>query len=161
MDSSKHHDPYFADSDVEWKEDMRFRDERWTRAGASPEEVAVLGAEWEQMTDNEQALEGTNIDSVSDSSLSEELDRRREGDLKLAEGSVQTVMDNVGDDAIKAQAALTAEQAKPKPRASLISKLEAIISTRTDTVASGLGTAMTPPGSPSTTATTPGAPGTV
>lgn len=40
--------------------------------------------------------------------------------------TVQEILDTVGDDPAKAQAALDAEQASPTPRKSLVSKLEKI-----------------------------------
>jgi hypothetical protein len=49
-----------------------------------------------------------------------------EGVVVDVEGSVQDVLDSVGDDPAKAQAALDAESASDKPRKSLVSKLEEI-----------------------------------
>lgn len=48
------------------------------------------------------------------------------GDSGPADGTVEEVLDRVGDDPAAAQAALDAEQAKEKPRATLVEKLQAI-----------------------------------
>lgn len=45
----------------------------------------------------------------------------------VAEGTVQDVLDAVGDDKARAEAALEAEQASAKPRKSLVKQLEAIV----------------------------------
>lgn len=44
-----------------------------------------------------------------------------------ASGTISEILANVGDDPVKAQAALDAENATGSPRATLVSKLEAII----------------------------------
>lgn len=131
MDSSKHHDPYRADSDLgdnqEAAEMARFRGERWERAGASPEEVAILSEEFDRLSDADAELEGRTIDALADGSLADVLAGRRQSDAGLVNGPVRQVLADVGEDPGKAALALAAEQARPNPRSSLIKGLEAVI----------------------------------
>lgn len=50
-----------------------------------------------------------------------------EGVTELAAATADAILADVGEDAAKAQAALDAEQARDKPRTSLIAKLEKIV----------------------------------
>lgn len=131
MDSSLHHDPYIADEDVSAEQELdmalRFRDDRWRRAGASEEELVALEAEFGAMDPDHQLAETSNIDSVSDMALSEELDARRQADPELVAGSVKSVLDEVGSDPVRARAAIIAEESKDKPRSTLVTQLQAIV----------------------------------
>jgi hypothetical protein len=49
------------------------------------------------------------------------------GDGSLTAGSIDAVMERVGDDVDKARAALAEEEARSKPRSSLLEKLQALI----------------------------------
>jgi hypothetical protein len=50
-----------------------------------------------------------------------------EGVTEIAAATADAILADVGDDGQKAQAALDAEQARDKPRTSLIAKLEKIV----------------------------------
>lgn len=127
MDVSRHHNPYAAELGANMA-DTDFRNDRWARAGATDEQLLDLATAHAAWPVEQQAAEGTRIDSVSDWDLADELAGRRRADQAPdpSAGNVQDVLDQVGDDPEKARAALDAEQASDKPRVTLVAKLEAI-----------------------------------
>lgn len=104
--------------------DTRFRDRRWTRAGASATRLTELRAAHAALSPEEQAAEATRIDTVSDRDLRSELAAHVED---LTAGTVEEVLANVGDDPELAAVALAREQGKTKQRSSLIDALRALI----------------------------------
>lgn len=129
MNIDKHHDPYAPE--VADMPGPQFRYERWHRAGATDEQLLDLATAHAEWPVEQQTAEGDRIDGVSDYDLAAELagERRAEQMPDPTDGTVQTVLDQVGDDPVAAQAALEAEQAKDNPRVTLVAKLEAIAAT--------------------------------
>lgn len=127
MDSTIHHDPFAPE--VTAMPGPAFRHDRWKRAGATAEQLLHLAEQHLGLEPAAQEAEGNRIDGVSDYDLADELAGRRRADeaLNPAEGKVQDVLDQVGQDPGLAQAALDAENASEKPRTTLVSKLQAIV----------------------------------
>lgn len=107
----------------------QFRYDRWKRAGASDDQLLALAEAHANLGEDQQQSEGRRIDGVSDYDLAAELagDRRADVAPDPADGTVAQVLEQVGDDPDLAREALDAESGKDKPRATLVSKLEAII----------------------------------
>lgn len=99
----------------------RFRDDRWRRAGATDKQLAGLLAAHAALTPDEQTAEGRRIDSISSADLNAELTGP---DLT---GNIDEVLAKVSDDRELAAVALSLEQAKTRPRAGLVDKLNEII----------------------------------
>lgn len=104
--------------------DTAFREARWRRAGASDTQIEDLRAAHADLSADEKAAEAARIDTISDSDLAVELD----GDTtNLALGTKDQVLERVGDDADLAAVALSHEQARARPRKTVIDALNAVI----------------------------------
>lgn len=107
--------------------DTRFREQRWTRAGASRTRLDELRDAHAALSPAEQAAEAARIDTVSDRDLAAELAAHVED---LTAGTVKEVLAKVGDDPDLAAVALAREQGKgDDARTSLVDALTALIPT--------------------------------
>lgn len=103
-------------------QDTVFREARWRRAGATDAQISDLADRHAALSVDERAAEGVRVDSVSDEDLAAEL---TVGDL--TDGSVDEVLARIGDDAEKAAVALSQEQARSRPRKTVIDALNVVI----------------------------------
>jgi hypothetical protein len=104
--------------------DTRFRESRWRRAGATGKQLDELAAAHADMTPDEQAAEAARVDSVSDVDLAAELDAQ---DTGTGGKTIAQVLAEVEGDPELAAVALSHENAQPKPRPRLVTKLQEII----------------------------------
>jgi hypothetical protein len=73
VDSSISHDPFMPDEGA----DPEFREQRWARAGATPEEIAELSVSFSAMPPASKLTEARAIDGTSDIVLGQALDNMR------------------------------------------------------------------------------------
>jgi hypothetical protein len=118
---------------------------RLRRAGLTAEDEAEVRERWAAMTNAQRFEAMAALDNLDDEELRRQVVEMREEMREEAEaaaalvgyadsspdevpdGTAQEVLGWVGDDAAKAAAALAAEQARPQPRKTLRSRLQALV----------------------------------
>lgn len=103
-----------------------FPEARYRAAGATDDQINGLRATWAAYDDAERGAEGRRLAAMSNEAVADEVGGLGTVDNPFGK-NVDDITAAVGDDPVKAQAALDIENASKKPRSTLVEHLTAVI----------------------------------